>query len=144
MVGVLMSAALAMAPMVQEAPSCAEQVGASASTRRLSDLPGEIRTDLAAFGRAEIGDSDGPLLNTDAPSAEERNYPVLRFYQALRVGERWFVQIEVANFADVRTLVYRYRAAERVFSREPWQYYSGPACASIKASLAGVMTPPQQ
>lgn len=40
-----------------------------------------VRKDL--FG--SIGDSDGPLLETDAPTGAERNYPTVRFAQAMLV-----------------------------------------------------------
>lgn len=123
--------------------ACAREVGASSTAYRLAELPPAIRDDLASrwdiFG-ADLADSDAPLLQTDAPTAEERHYPTLRFAQAMLVRDRWFVQFEVSSFAGVRTISY-VREAGGHFSLTPIHHFGGPACASIQAALAGVTTP---
>ena len=122
--------------------TCAKEVGAVATAYRLSELPEEIRADLvsrkAFFG--DIGDSDGPLLETDAPSAAERNYPSVRFAQAMLVQNEWFVQVDVSMTVGVTTFSYP-RQSDGRFSFLPIHYFRGPACASIKAALAGVTNP---
>ena len=128
-------------PMALPAPTCAEEVRASAVANRLADLPPEIVEQLRAFSRSELGNSDGPLLSTDAPSARERGYPTVRFHKGYKIGDQWFAQLEVAMFSGVRTLVYRRAAEDNKFHQEPWKYYAGPPCESIKASLSGVLTP---
>lgn len=123
--------------------ACAQEIGATATAYRLADLPPDIRDDLARrrdmFG-ADMADSDAPLLQTDAPTAAERGHPTLRFAQAMLVRDRWFVQFEVSLFAGVRTLSYA-RQPDGRFGFTPVHYFGGPACASIKAALAGVTTP---
>lgn len=121
--------------------SCALEVGATETAYRLSELPQDIRDDLAKrtliFGD-EIADSDGPLLQTDAPTAAERDYPTLRFAQALRVRDRWFVQFERSMFAGVVTVSYNRHHPEGPFNLYPGHFLAGPSCVSIKAALAGV------
>lgn len=145
-----MNGALMMIMLLGAAPAgteaqraCAREVGATATAYRLADLPKDIRDDLASrsglFG-AEIADSDSPLLQTDAPTAAERNYPTVRFAQAMFARDRWFVQFEVSLFAGVRTISYS-RQPGGGFGFTPAHYFGGPACASIKAALAGVTTP---
>ena len=123
--------------------SCAEEVRASATADRLSELPHDIRDGLVQlehlFGD-EIADSDSPLLRTDAPTAAERDLPTIRFAQAMLVGDKWFVQFEVSQFAGVRTVGFVRQGGGR-FQLAPAHYFGGPACASIKAALAGVNTP---
>lgn len=125
---------------VEQQLSCAAEVGATSTATRVADLPAEIRADLIRIIGDEIADRDSPLLDTDAPSAEERSYPTARFVQALLVGEEWFVQIEVAMMSGVRTFGY-VRDGNSGFRRRYSHYLGGPACASIKAALAGVRNP---
>lgn len=126
-----------------EQRSCAQEIGATVSAYRIADLPQDIRDGLASrpdlFGDG-IADSDAPLLQTDAPTVEERNYPTLRFAQAMHVGDWWFVQFEVSLFAGVRTISFG-RQSDGRFHLTPSHYFNGPPCASIKAALAGVTTP---
>jgi hypothetical protein len=142
LVTMLLAAATASAE-TEAQRSCAQEVGATASAYRLTELPRDIRDDLASrrdmFG-AEMADSDSPLLQTDAPTAEESDYPILRFAQAMLVRDRWFVQFEVSMFAGVRTISYL-RQPDGRFSLTPSHYFGGPACASLRAALAGVTTP---
>jgi hypothetical protein len=121
--------------------ACERDIGATAAAYRLGELPQEIRSDLATrlrslFG-AEVADSDAPLLQTDAPTAAERDHATLRFAQAFLVRDRWFVQLEVSLFAGVRTISYQ-RQPDGLFTLSPLHNFGGPACASIKAALAGV------
>jgi hypothetical protein len=141
---VTMLLAAAAAPVETEAQRiCAQEVGATATAYRLAELPRDIRDDLASrremFG-ADMADSDAPLLRTDAPTAEESDYPTLRFAQAMLVRDRWFVQFEVSSFAGVRTISYL-RQPDGRFSLTPSHYFGGPACPSLRAALAGVTTP---
>ena len=123
--------------------ACAREVGATSTAYRLAELPREVRDDLASrrdmFG-ADIADSDAPLLETDAPTARESDHATLRFAQAMLVRDRWFVQFEVSLFAGVRTISYL-RQPDGRFSFTPAHYFGGPACASVRAALAGVTTP---
>lgn len=121
--------------------TCAEEIRAVAVADRLADLPQEIVEHLRAFNRNDLGDSNGPLLDTDAPPARERDHPTARFHRGYKVGDQWFVQLEVAMFSGVRTIVYKRMSGDNKYHREPWKYYSGPPCESIKASLSGVLTP---
>jgi hypothetical protein len=135
--------ALAAATGAEPPVSCSEEVGATATARRLAELPQDIRADLgplAEFFGDEIADSDAPLLQTDAPTAAERDYPTVRFAQALLVDDKWFVQFEVSLFAGVRTISY-VRHPDGRFHRSPMHYFGGPACASIRAARDGVTTP---
>jgi len=88
----------------------------------------------------EITDENIPLLRTDAPTEAEKNYATVRFAQALRFRDTWYVQSEVALFAGVRTITY-YRTPNGRFERFRSQYFGGPACATIRAALDGVVTP---
>ena len=123
--------------------TCALDVQAAATAYRLSELPQDISGDLTLLAESfgdRIADSDAPLLQTDAPTAAERGHPTVRFAQAMLVRDKWFVQLEVSQFAGVRTVAY-VRQPDGRFSRSPSQYFGGPSCASIKAALAGVTTP---
>lgn len=123
--------------------TCAAEVGATATAYRLADLPPDIRDEWGAlenFMGGQIADSDAPLLQTDAPSEAESNYPTARFAQAMLVGDKWFVQFEVSLFFGVRTVGY-VRHSDGVFRISPGHYFNGPACASIRAALSGVTTP---
>ena len=123
--------------------TCARDVQAAATAYRLSDLPQDISGDLTSLATVlgdRIADSDSPLLRTDAPTAAERDHATVRFAQAMRVGDKWFVQFEVSQFAGVRTVTY-VRNQDGRFRRSPAHYFGGPACASIKAALDGVTTP---
>ena len=123
--------------------TCARDVQAAATAYRLSDLPSDISGDLTSlagqFGD-RVADSDAPLLQTDAPTAAERGHPRVRFAQAMLVGDKWFVQFEVSQFAGVRTVTY-VRHQDGRFRRSPAHYFGGPACASIKAAVERVTTP---
>lgn len=119
---------------------CPELTRASASAYHLSDLPEEIRLDLMAWTNNEITDEDIPLLNTDSPGQRERNHPTARFVQAFRFEDKWLVQFEVALFSGVRTVTY-HNGGSGIFKRSPLHYFGGPACASIRAALEGVVTP---
>lgn len=123
--------------------SCEGEIGATATAYRLSELPQSIRDDVTSrrevFGEG-LADSDSPIRRTDAPSPAESEYPMARFVQAMLVRDIWFVQYEVALFSGVRTVSYR-RKRDGQFDISPSHYFGGPACASIKAALAGVTTP---
>ena len=126
----------------RDSRECAQKFGASQVASALNEVPQEIRADLAqrigAQGSA-IADRDVPLLTTDAPSVAERGHAQVRFSQAIKVRDRWFVQLEIALFAGVRTFTYN-RQPDGTFAFSPGQHFGGPACESIKAALAGVTT----
>jgi len=146
-----MNGALAMllwasgTPVAEDVPqsACAREVGASATALRLAELPQEIRDDLVrrreVFGDT-VADRDSPLLQTDAPTEAERGHATVRFAQAMRVGNSWFVQLEVSLMAGVVTVSYAHQTDGR-FRLSPFHHFRGPACASIRAALAGVTTP---
>ena len=138
----IMTSMIAMAVPDVAPPSCATEIQAESYARRLADIPPEIRDDLNSLTKGTVGDSGGPLLATDAPSAVERQYPTTRFYQAFLIKNQWFVQFEVAMFAGVRTMTYRRSKDNNRFYRSPWGYFGGPACESLNAALSGVTTPP--
>lgn len=73
----------------RQPPPCLRDMGAAETVLRLSDLPEHIRSDLMAFTENEIVEADQPLLQTDAPSAAERNHAEGRFAQAARFRDRW-------------------------------------------------------
>ena len=107
-------------------------------------LPDDIREDLARrrndiFGGERMADSDATLLRTDAPAATERNHVLLRFAQAMRVRDIWFVQYEV-SLGGLRMISY-VRHPDGRFNLSPAHHFGGPACASIKAALSGVRSP---
>jgi hypothetical protein len=134
---------MASTPAPDEAPqTCARTLGATAFTTKLSGVPQAIREDLvrriAAQGSA-VADSDVPLLQTDAPGERERGYARVRFAQAMHIGDRWFVQLQITLMSGVRTYVYA-RHSDGSFDFSPGQQFGGPGCASIKAALAGVDT----
>lgn len=124
--------------------NCAEVAAASAAAYRLADLPEDVRDRLAYLEqnliRTGIADGDAPLLQTDAPSLAERTHPTIRFKQAVLIGDIWFVQLEVSMTAGVRTISFHRRHDGR-FDVSHDHYFSGPACASIRAALDGVRTP---
>lgn len=121
--------------------ACVEQVPADAFVDDLSGLPETIRDDLTILVQAPMGARGGPLLQTDAPTAAERDDPLTRFYRAALVNGRWLVQFEVSLFSGVRTIVYTAGGDGR-FHRDPWRYFGGPACESLNAALNGVTSPP--
>jgi hypothetical protein len=124
--------------------ACAREVGASSIAVTLSDLPSDIRDEMSRLKPLlgeQLADSDARLLETDAPSLADGGRVNVKFAQAMLVRDMWFVQFEVAMFAGVRTITFR-REQHGQFAFVPWQYFGGPACASIKAALAGVTTPP--
>jgi hypothetical protein len=86
-----------------------------------------------------VADSDVPLLQTDAPGEREKGHAQVRFAQAMLVQDKWFVQLEVSLWEGVRTLTY-IRHGDGSFRYSPSGIFNGPACASIKAALAGVTT----
>ena len=128
------------AATAQAAPplSCAKEVGATAVVERLSELSPDIRDDLI-FRFKDMGDRGSPLLQTDAPTALERDLPTSRFAQALLIKNVWFVQFEVA-MTGMLTMGY-IKGSDGKFMRSPSHYYSGPACETLKAAVNGVTTP---
>lgn len=126
----------------EPSPSCAVEVGAASVAERVSELPTEIRDDLLRIAGGVIGEKDSPLLRTDAPSSEERAYSTTRFVQALLIESEWFVQLDVAMTSGVRTFGY-VKDERGAYRRSLSHYFGGPACASIKAALAGVYNPGQ-
>lgn len=124
--------------------ACARDVQATDTATTLADLPADVRQELTRFERefmrGRMADSHEPLLQTDAPGPEERNYPTVRFAHALLVRDQWFVQYEVALMAGVQTIDF-YRGPNGRFQLSLSHFFGGPACASIKAALAGVRTP---
>ena len=133
-----------IADQVHLARACLRDLRVEAVVTRLADLPADVRAGLSRLGASphwtRIADSDEPLLQTDAPSAAEREYPRARFAQAVRVRDRWFVQFEATQEGGVRTVGFERRLDGR-FSLSRLYTFGGPACASIKAALAGVWTP---
>jgi len=139
---VMLTISSASAVPTQAQRTCAKEVGAVATAYRLAELPKEIGAELSArkglFG--SIADKDAPLLETDAPVGAERNYPTVRFAQAMLVRNEWFVQVEISMMSGVTTFGFPRQPGGR-FSFSPVHYFRGPACASIKAALAGVTNP---
>jgi len=86
-----------------------------------------------------MGDRGSPLLQTDAPTILERDYPTSRFAQALLIKNMWFVQFEVA-MTGMLTIGY-IKGTDGKFTRSPSHYYNGPACETLKAAVNGVTTP---
>lgn len=127
-------------PTAETQGACAAEVHASTAVYRLRDLPPDIREDLLGTF-SDMGEPDGPLLQTDAPTAAERNDPTSRFLQAIFVHDEWFVQYEVSGMHGPFTIGYRRGGNDGRFRRSASHYFAGPACASIKAALAGVTTP---
>jgi hypothetical protein len=144
MIGALLItvSAAAAAPPQEQRPifNCPEAARADAAAYRLADLPQEIREDLMKWTGNEITDENIPLLRTDSFTDGGKGYAKVRFAQALRFRDRWFVQSEMALVAGVRTITY-YRTPNGRFERFPTQYFGGPACATIRAALDGVVTP---
>ena len=140
MLVLLLLAVSTVPPETSSRSSCPEEVQATATAYRLSELPQNIVDDLLLLTQNEIADSNAPLLQTDAPTAAERNHATVRFAQALLFRDMWLVQFEVTMFSDVRTVSY-VRDSEGRFQRSPRHYFHGPACASIRAALSGVTTP---
>ena len=128
------------AATAQAAPqqSCAKEVKAVALVERLSELPADIRDDLMMMDK-KMGDRGSPLLQTDAPTILERDYPTSRFAQALLIKNMWFVQFEVA-MTGMLTIGY-IKGTDGKFTRSPSHYYNGPACETLKAAVNGVTTP---
>jgi hypothetical protein len=87
----------------------------------------------------KMGDRGSPLLQTDAPTILERDYPTSRFAQALLIKNMWFVQFEVA-MTGMLTIGY-IKGTDGKFTRSPSHYYNGPACETLKAAVNGVTTP---
>lgn len=141
--GLLLQVVMPASPRDIQA-ACAREIQATAVATKLADLPGGVRAELARFERdfmrETMADSDGQLLQTDAPSAVERDYPRARFAQALLVRDQWFVQYEVSMMAGVQTVDFR-RDRNGNFHLSLEHFLSGPPCASIKAALAGVRAP---
>ena len=82
-----------------------------------------------------LGDANGPLLNTDAPSERESDFPTLRFSQAARFPRFWLVQLEVAMVSGVTTLSY-FETGPRggQWARTYEHNFDCPACASIRGA----------
>lgn len=137
-IGLLQVAGAASA--TEPPPSCAVELGAASVADRLSELPREIQDDLVRIAGGDIGESNAPLLQTDAPSAAEKGHATARFVHGLLVDREWFVQIEIAMTAGVRTFGY-VEDDRGIFRRRVAHYFGGPACASIVAARAGVYNP---
>jgi hypothetical protein len=137
---ILLSAAAAAPQDQRPVFRCPEAARADAAAYRLADLPQEIREDLMRWTRNEITDENIPLLRTDAPTEVEKGYATVRFAQALRFRDTWYVQSEVALSAGVRSMTY-YKTPNGRFERFRSQHFGGPACATIRAALDGVYTP---
>ncbi|WP_448662452.1 hypothetical protein ACG3SL_17570 [Sphingomonas sp. CJ20] len=116
---------------------CLKDVGAIATAERLAQLPSEIQEDLKLISHNSMGDSDGPLLNTDSPSDRESKFPTARFLLGVQVKDKWYIQFEQA-MSGVRTIGYR-RDNMGKFYRAPWQYLGGPACETLRAMVSGVL-----
>jgi hypothetical protein len=124
--------------------ACGLKVGADQIVLSLDQIPKEVRVDLERRIEAQgskIAEHGVPLLNTDAPTEAERGFAQVRFAQALRIDDRWFVQLEVAQFPGVRTFIYS-RRQNGIFAYSPGHHFGGDACATIRAALAGMMSFP--
>jgi hypothetical protein len=118
-------------------PACSN-IEATAVVERLSDLPEDIRIDLTSVYK-DIGDRESPLLQTDAPTAAESNYPTSRFFQAVLMKDVWYVQYEL-TYGGRRTLGY-FLGANGHFTKDPWHFFGGPYCETLRAAADGVGTP---
>jgi len=125
--------------------SCAQEIHATATASRLSDLPPEIREDLARISNNEMAESGSHILQTDAPSKADAKLPTSRFMQAILVKDlpnakdTWFVSFEV-SMSTPRTVSY-YRDQWGRYNRVQMHNFGGPPCESIKAALKGVTSP---
>lgn len=146
LVSIALVALSATSPILEKEPTpqvCAKEVGATATAHRLADLPPSVRDHLISRVKTlggKLADSDAPLLETDAPSENERGYAHERFEQGMLVADTWFVQVKQGMSAGVLTSSYR-RQQDGTFAFLPTHNFRGPACASIKAALSGVTTP---
>lgn len=119
---------------------CAVEKEAVKVVYRLSDLPDEIRVDLMTMSQSQMVDGPVTLRQGDAPTEAERLLPTSKFNQGLLIRGTWFVQFEITNLAGVRTIGY-VRSERHSFVKSPIYYFTGPACATLEAALAGVITP---
>ncbi len=127
-------------PIQAVAPqSCAQELGATQVAHRLSDVPKDILADLMRIDKA-MGDHDSPLLQTDAPSAEQLKWPTSRFLQAMLIDKTWYVQVQASMMSGVATMGYR-RGGDGQFQRSRSSYLAGPACETLKAAAKGVYNP---
>lgn len=129
------------AATAQAAPqqSCAKEVGATEVAYRLSEVPKDILADLMLMDK-NMGDQGSPLVQTDAPSAEQLKWPTSRFLQALLINRTWYVQVEVSMMSGVRTMGYS-RGSDGRHQRLSSRYYGGPACETLRAAVKGVYNP---
>lgn len=118
-------------------PACPD-LPATVVVDRLSNLPSDIREDLTSIYK-DMGDRDSPLLQTDAPTEAEREYPRSRFFQAVLIKNEWLVQYELTS-GGRRTLGY-IRGSNGRFQRFASHYFGGPFCETLTAALSGVSTP---
>lgn len=116
--------------------SCARDVQATETASRLSQLPLEIRDDLAAFSKGEMADSGVPIRQTDAPTDAKRKLATSRFLQAILVRKTWFVSFEVSMMTP-RTVGYA-QTTGGGFHRIHFYNLAGPPCEAVKAALKGV------
>lgn len=128
----------------RDVQECATKVAASEVAYSLNAIPAEVRRDIvervAAQGSA-VFNRDTPPLQTDAPTSSDSSSSSasVRFAQAYHVGERWFVQVDIAGFTGVNTFGYD-RRPNGLFAPTPGRHFGGPPCASIEAALAGVIS----
>lgn len=134
------SIAVTMGPNDARPAACPEDARAVAIAYRLSDLPAEIRADLMRLTRNHIGERPQPLRQSHVVVPEERGNLGSRFYRALRFQNVWYVQWERALTRGVQTLGY-ISQNDGPFVSSVGLRFAGPACETIRAALAGVVTP---
>jgi hypothetical protein len=118
-------------------PAC-PSVPATKVVDRLSDLPPEIRADLASVYR-DMGERRTPIRTTDAPDEREMKLPTSRFFQGLLMKNEWLVQYQLA-YGGRRTLGYL-RGPDGRFTRSPLHYLTGPYCETLQAIREGIGNP---
>lgn len=138
MVSTLIYLSLISAQTVTEKP-CDGRFEVTQQAYRFADLPQEIYDDLHIYSEGKLGDPDDPLLETDAPSEEEKTYATLRLKQAWLVNETWYVSSEISLMSGYITFGFREYGNDRYEMRHGLAY-KGPICEVIDASLKGVLS----
>ncbi len=104
---------------------------------RMTDLPIEIQDSLAEITKGQIAEQGTPLLQTDAPGADDEGKAQVRFARGFRNGDLWIVFLEVSLMRDPRSLGF-VRGTGGKFALSAGYFLFGDQCAVRRAIQDGV------
>lgn len=127
----------AASPVVGMADDCSGLPDIEASAPNLAALPPEIVRDLEYIIGEMPGDVGSDLRIADLLDASGRHQHSTRMHSAVRIDQRWYITIEVAEMAFPTVFLARLNP-DGSYETNPQWALRGPRCAVIEAMRRGV------